>query len=77
MTAAQVSNPVPVALDRRAVYLSPSGRRCRWVATDDAHQGRAYATFLYDLPDGAPGLSQGGDGFTLAAQNWHMLRRVR
>lgn len=60
------------ALEQRAVYLSPSGRRCRLVARPWGGK----ATLLYDLADGSPQHSRFGDGFHLAQANWWMLRRV-
>lgn len=56
-----------------AVYLSPTGRRCRVV---DVHVGGLRATLRYDLRDGTPCLSEFGEGFVLARANWHLLRRV-
>jgi hypothetical protein len=60
-------------LDPSAVYLSPSGRRCRLF---DVHFAGHRATLLYDLKDGSPCRSHYGDGFTLSRANWRLLRRV-
>lgn len=64
-------------LDVKAVYLSPTGRRCR-VYTDDTvtRPRQSEATLIYDRRDGAPASSAFGDGFVLSRANWHLLRRV-
>lgn len=73
--------PEPVSrhvrcLDPEAVYLSPSGRRCRVsVSVRDLSQNKAL--LVYDQPDGsAPGPGDFSDGFVLARANWHLLRKV-
>lgn len=70
--------PVPATtpLDPGAVYLSPSGRRCRWLSTTQTAPGRVQAVLLYDLAHGGRATTRGGDGFVLDQANWHLLRRV-
>ena len=65
-----------IELDRHAVYLSPTGRRCRWWPSlaDRALGDRAF--FVYDLEDGRRASSALSDGFVLMKANWHLLRRV-
>lgn len=67
---------VTTQLDARAVYLSPSGRRCRWVTTTQPAPGRVEAVLLYDLAHGGRATTRGADGFVLGQENWHLLRRV-
>ena len=59
--------------DPTAVYLSPSGRRCR---VFEVHFTGRRAHLLYDHKDGSPACSRFADGFTLSRANWHLLRRV-
>lgn len=74
LSARGLASPdVELAVDPRAVYMSPSGKRCRVV---DVHVGGLRATLRYDLRDGSPCLSEFGEGFVLASANWHLLRRV-
>lgn len=62
-------------LDPRAVYLAPSGRRCR-LAPSNLLVDRA--VLLYDLSDGTPAPQvEWSEGFTLTRENWRLLRRVR
>ena len=68
-----VGTVAELVVDPLAVYLSPSGRRCRVV---DVHVGGLRATLRYDLRDGTACHSDFGEGFTLARANWHLLRRV-
>jgi hypothetical protein len=70
---AMAAEPASPGLDANAVYLSPSGRRCRLYGFSN---GSTWATMLYDLQDGSPARSFYSDGFTLARHNWHLLRRV-
>lgn len=65
--------PRELAVDPQAVYLSPSGRRCR---VFEVHFTGRRAHLLYDHKDGTPCQSRFGDGFYLARPNWHLLRRV-
>lgn len=67
---------LPVALEIGAVYLSPSGRRCRWWPSESEHGRRIEALFLYDTPAGRPAQSPRWDGFVLSANNWYLLRRL-
>jgi len=68
---------VPVRLQPGVVYLSPSGKPCRWAYTRTVHPGMPReATFLYDMPDGRAASSLLADGFTLAEPAWSTLRRV-
>jgi len=67
----------PVRLQAGVVYLSPSGRPCRWASTTTVHPGMPReATFLYDLPNGRAASSLLAEGFTLAEPAWSTLRRV-
>jgi hypothetical protein len=68
--------PLPVMLERGAVYLSPSGRRCRWWPSPSDHGRRVEALILYDTPQGQPAQSPRWDGFVLSAANWYLLRRL-
>ena len=62
-------------LDRAAVYISPSGRCCRWVPSDTPPDQRTQrATFIYEVADGGGDARR--DSFVLMRSNWHMLRRV-
>lgn len=63
-------------LSREAVYLSPTGRRCRWWPSlaDDAWKHQA--VFIYDTADGRRASSALSDGFVLSRANWKLLRRV-
>jgi hypothetical protein len=70
---AGTSLPCELVADPDAVYLSPSGRRCR---VFEVHFTGRRAHLLYDHKDGTPSRSRFGDGFTLARANWHLLRRV-
>lgn len=65
--------PAPDPLDPHAVYLSPSGRRCRFLSTNPA---RTYATLIYDLAEGSAASSCYADGFVFSYLAWHLLRRV-
>lgn len=68
------SRLLDAALDPLAVYLSPSGRRCR-LAADRSNDRQA--VFLYDLLDGRPApQAEWSEGFPLRRENWHLLRRV-
>jgi hypothetical protein len=62
-----------LTVDPDAVYLSPSGRRCR---VFEVHFTGRRAHLLYDHKDGTPCRTRFGDGFTLSRANWHLLRRV-
>lgn len=59
-------------IEPKAVYLSPSGRRCRLVARPRG----GVARLAYDLADGSPARAESADGFFLARPNWRLLRRV-
>ena len=69
------ANAVP-QLSRHAVYVAPSGRRCR-VAYDDGVQKLTtkYATLVYHRADGRPG-ADSDEGFTLMPANFRILRAV-
>lgn len=59
------------AIDANAVYITPSGRRCKWLPLGGPHRvWVAYAHFVYLNETRA--LS---DGFTLAAANYGILRK--
>ena len=81
MTQMQVaSDPAHGVLDEHAIYLAPSGRRCRWVPGDEnAPRGvpHSRAKFAYDRPDGTPSRELMADGFWLSRENWRLLRRLR
>lgn len=64
-------------LEPGAVYLSPSGRRCRWCPTEATEKtSDSSALFLYDLRNGQPASGERSDGFRLERANWHFLRQV-
>jgi hypothetical protein len=63
-------------LDAKAVYLSPSGRACRWLMTTHPPDRPAEAYMAYARPDGGQALSKFPEGFTLTAPNWRLLRRL-
>lgn len=62
-----------------AVYLSPSGRRCRWVPLGgDQRQVTSYSFFEY-LRDGQQRhgpRALWSDGFVLSPANYQLLREV-
>lgn len=69
---------VPLRAD--VIYLSPTGRRCRWLpAAGDQHQLTAYATFVY-LHEAKRGrqrhtqAAQWHDGFCLSPANYQLLK---
>jgi hypothetical protein len=67
-------SPLDAPLDPKAVYLSPTGRRCRVF-----HQGSNpdRATLLYDLRNGAPAKQADfSEGFALTRENWPLLQKV-
>jgi len=64
-------------LDPDAVYLAPSGRRCRLLPDQDRRAPGPVALLLYDLRNGQPAASRFSDGFTLSRSNFYLLRRVR
>lgn len=66
----------PVLLDERAVYLSPTGRRCRWWPHASPGFDGSWAVFLYDKEDGTPAVRWNADGFFLTPKNLRVLRRV-
>lgn len=68
--------PPLVQLDAHAVYLSPTGRRCRLLVQGDPPRTTTFATLLYDRVDGGPAVGVFADGFVLARSNWHVLRRI-
>ena len=70
------SAKAPVELVPGALYQAPSGRICTLCPSDTVHPQSAYATLLYERRDGKGPQSAFGDGVTLAARNWHLLRRV-
>ena len=61
-------------LDAQAVYITPTGRRCRIEATGGKpHAWTVRASFLYlDSPAALLGL----DGFVLTPGNYKLLRKV-
>lgn len=61
------------ALDAHAIYITPTGRRCRIEATGgNEHNWTLRASFVY--VDSFASLGD-LDGFTLTTANYHMLRR--
>ncbi|MBX3634023.1 MAG: hypothetical protein KF683_01270 [Rubrivivax sp.] len=66
--------PPALELDPRAVYLSPTGRRCRWWPFEGRGGDGSWAVFVYDLADGTPARSPRSDGFVLSRGNWYVLR---
>lgn len=58
-----------VQLDPGSLYLTPSGRICRCVATTRGQGEPDEAELVYDNPGG-------GGSFTLARPNWHLLQKV-
>ena len=81
MTQMQVAAGAPSQreLDENAIYLAPSGRRCRWVPYEEGERvwSRNTAQFAYDRPDGTPAHEKMADGFVLSRENWRLLRRLR
>lgn len=76
-TGARVSSGESVTeLSRDAVYLAPSGRRCRWWPSLAEGAWSHQAMFIYDLADGRKASSALSDGFVLTRPNWRHLRRV-
>lgn len=66
-----------VELHADVVYLSPRGKRCRLLRRQAPTVARDVVTLLYDLVDGTPAPDvYWSQGFTLARENWHLLRRV-
>lgn len=63
-------------LERDAVYLSPTGRRCRWWPSGGRGGDNQPALLVYDTRDGRPASSALSEGFTLAPENFRCLRRV-
>lgn len=59
-------------LEQGAVYLSPTGRRCRLAC----RPWGGMALLLYDLPDGRPAPGKWCPGFPLSRANWRLLRRA-
>ena len=54
-----------------AVYITPPGRRCRWVAPTGNRETWSYAMFVYlDARSRAM-----ADGFVLTDPNFRILRR--
>jgi hypothetical protein len=67
---------VPPVLEAGAVYLSPTGRACRWLMTTNPIDRPPEAYLAYARPDGGRAVSKFGEGFTLTQPNWRLLRRV-
>jgi len=62
------------ALDAQAIYITPTGRRCRIEATGGTdHNWTTRAAFVY--VDGPAGLL-GMEGFVLTPGNYKLLRQV-
>lgn len=55
--------------DPRALYLTPSGRLCRFVP-GELHE-RAEFEYVRQASD-----SRLSDGFSLTSANWHLIRAV-
>lgn len=67
---------VSLELDPRAVYIAPSGRRCRLYQQSCGTPRTAFALLVYELKDGTAASPVNGDGFVLSASNFHLLSRV-
>jgi hypothetical protein len=64
-------------LDADAVYLSPLGRRCRYMPVPVWGDDPVVAKFVYDDAELKPGSdSVGADGFLLTYRNWRILRQL-
>lgn len=60
-----------VGIDPNAIYITPRGRRCKWVPLGGPQRTwTAHAYFVY--LDGHSALK---DGFTLTAANYGVLRK--
>lgn len=59
-----------VRLEPGALYLTPSGRICRCVATTSSPGQADEAELVYDSP------GVGAGTFTLARPNWKLLQKV-
>lgn len=75
-------SPEPTApLRADVVYLSPTGRRCRWVPGKGEHrQITSYAVFVYlDVGVKNRHVEAAGwmEGFHLTPANYQLLREVR
>lgn len=57
-------------LRETAVYISPTGRRCKWVPSERG--GYTSSVFQFEYMTGHTGF--GGTGFTLTAQNLRLMR---
>lgn len=70
-----------VALRANVVYLSPTGRRCRWVpSAGEQRQITSYATFIYlDVGVKSRHTEAAGwmEGFHLTPPNYQLLREVQ
>lgn len=58
------------ALEEGAIYLSPTGRRCRWVPT------AKFKWLTFEYVDGPVRLDGARDQFTLTSANLRVLRRA-
>lgn len=80
MNARAASGTLPPRLDPRGVYRTPTGRLCR-VRDVEHHEpllrnGAAVAHLEYLRPDGRPVATHLPDGFSLARDNWPLLKMV-
>jgi hypothetical protein len=62
-----------VALDASAIYISPSGKRCRWVPLGG--HGRYWRLVAFFAYVDAPRRLGEPEGFELAERNFGLLRR--
>lgn len=66
-----------VRLDARALYVTPTGRWCRWCPGRGALASADGELFLYHLANGLPAPRvPRSDGFFLSAKNLRLLRRM-
>lgn len=56
------------------VYISPLGRRCRWVPYHP-NSSRGVSGVLLEYVDAPPRMGGERDGFTLSHYNLHLLKR--
>jgi hypothetical protein len=63
-------------LDPNLVYLSPLGRRCRYVPTEHWGDEPEVACFVYDDGQHRPDRAFTPNGFQLTRGNWRILRQL-
>lgn len=62
-----------VPLDPNAVYVTPTGRRCRWDPQGGKYRHHTHAAFFAYLD--RPRQLGEHDGFTLTAENYRLLKK--